>query len=156
MNHIEIPKKYFLVKGRGDAEYPLNAFDIALLDAGVGNTNLIRLSSILPPKSQEVSSPVQFQLGQLITLAYASYSGTTKGEYIAAAVAVAIPEDDSFNGLIMEHAGPGTEEEIEGIVIKKAELGMKYRNYKIKEIKSIAIQHTIKDSGAVFAACVLV
>ncbi len=150
----DIPTKFFLVAGKGDSEYRLNAFDMALLDAGVGNTNLVKLSSILPPRCREIS-PVKFNLGELISIAYASMISTIKGEIIAAAVAVAIPEDENLNGLIMEHSGPGTAEEIESIVRKKAELGMKYRNYKIKEIKSISIEHTTEDIGAVFAGAVL-
>ncbi len=150
----DIPNKFFLVAGKGDAEYGLNAFDIALLNAGIGNTNLIKLSSILPPAAQEIS-PVKFKLGELISIAYASKTSTIKGEIIAAAIAVAIPEDRTLNGLIMEHSGPGTAEEIESIVIKKAELGMNYRKYKIKEIKSISIEHTTEDIGAVFAGAVL-
>ncbi len=150
----DVPDKFFLVAGKGDAEYGLNAFDIALLNAGVGNTNLIRLSSILPPNAKEIK-PVRFKLGELISIAYASKISSIKGEVIAAAIAVAIPEDPLLNGLIMEHSGPGTAEEIESIVIKKAELGMQYRNYKIKDIKSISVEHTTKDIGAVFAGAVL-
>ncbi|MBU1077942.1 MAG: arginine decarboxylase, pyruvoyl-dependent [Spirochaetes bacterium] len=144
-----------MVKGKGDAEYKLNAFDKALLNAGVGNTNLVRLSSILPPHSQEVD-PVMLEPGQLLTLAYSSYTSNVKGELIAAAVSVAIPQDPNLNGLIMEHAGPGTSEEMQRIVIRKAELGMEYRGFKVKEIKSISSEHETVDIGAVFAAVVLV
>lgn len=42
-------RHYTLVGGSGEGATRLNAFDAALLDAGVGNTNLIKLSSILPP-----------------------------------------------------------------------------------------------------------
>lgn len=155
MSIFKVPEKYFLAKGSGDSEYKLNAFDIALLNAGVGNTNLVQMSSILPPNSTEIDA-VKLQPGELVPLAYASYTSNVKGELIAAAVSVAIPEDDSLNGLIMEHSGPGTAEEMERIVIRKAEIGMEYRGYKIKEIKSISIEHETEDIGSVFAAVVLV
>ncbi len=150
----DVPTNFFLVAGKGDAEYELNAFDIALLDAGIGNTNIVRLSSILPPNARLIE-PVKFKLGELISVAYASKISSIKGEIIAAAIAVAIPKDKSLNGLIMEHSGAGTAEEIENIVRDKARLGMEYRNYEIAEIKSISIEHTTVDIGAVFAGAVL-
>src|SRR5206468_7432297 len=35
--------------GNAEGSTPLNAFDNALLAAGIGNINLVRISSILPP-----------------------------------------------------------------------------------------------------------
>jgi len=46
---VTLPSQFFMVAGKGDSEYALNAFDLALLDAGIGNLNLIKVSSILPP-----------------------------------------------------------------------------------------------------------
>ena len=45
--------RYTLVSGIGTGSTVLNAFDAALLSAGVGNFNLLRVSSILPPHSTE-------------------------------------------------------------------------------------------------------
>ncbi len=151
---VNVPSHYLLVAGKGDSEYALNAFDLALLDAGIGNLNLIRISSILPPNAKEIKS-FQFSPGELISVAYAEKTSYIKGEIIAAAVAVAIPQNHQYNGLIMEHSGAGTAKEIEEIVINKAEIGMKYRNYEIKEIKSISVEHTTVNIGAVFAGVVI-
>ncbi|MBN1897501.1 MAG: arginine decarboxylase, pyruvoyl-dependent [Spirochaetes bacterium] len=151
---VTLPQNYLIVAGKGESEYALNAFDMALLDAGVGNLNLIRVSSILTPGAKEVKSH-SFSPGELISIAYAQKSSYIKGEIIAAAVSVAIPQDKKLNGLIMEHSGAGTAHEIEEIVRKKAELGMKYRNFKLKKIKSIAIEHTVENIGAVFAGVVI-
>ena len=46
---FKTPTQYFLVSGASDGYMPLNAFDGALLQAGIGNTNLVRMSSIVPP-----------------------------------------------------------------------------------------------------------
>jgi len=43
------PKKFSLVAGVSEGKTRLTAFDKALLAAGIGNINLIKLSSILPP-----------------------------------------------------------------------------------------------------------
>lgn len=151
---VNLPTRFFMVIGKGDSEYALNAFDLALLDAGIGNLNLIKVSSILPPDAREVK-PVQFSPGELISIAYAEKTSHIKGEIIAAAVAVAIPQNKNQNGLIMEHSGAGTAKEMEEIVRNKAEIGMQYRNYKIKDIKSISIEHTTINIGAVIAGVVL-
>lgn len=46
----DFPQSYMLVSGIGKAEYPLVTFDNALRDAGIGDYNLVKVSSILPPK----------------------------------------------------------------------------------------------------------
>ena len=46
---IPIPTKFSLVVGHGEGDKKLTAFDAALLDAGIGNMNLLRVSSVLPP-----------------------------------------------------------------------------------------------------------
>ena len=46
---LPLPKQYFIVAGKGEGFTPLNAFDAALGDAGVGDLNLVKVSSIVPP-----------------------------------------------------------------------------------------------------------
>lgn len=133
---------------------PLNAFDGALLDAGIGNTNLVRMSSIIPPGAQEIE-PVPLPYGALIPVAYASLTCDEPGRVISAAVAAAIPEDERFPGLIMEHSGFAPKEEVEAIVRRMAEEGMKMRGLKIKSLKSVAVEHRVEKVGAVVAAVVL-
>ena len=64
-----MPTCYFLTAGRGEASTELNAFDAALLDAGVGDTNLIKMSSILPPGALEIEI-LPLKKGSFIPLAY--------------------------------------------------------------------------------------
>ncbi|HBG22160.1 MAG TPA: pyruvoyl-dependent arginine decarboxylase, partial [Peptococcaceae bacterium] len=40
---LPVPSKFNLVTGSGEGATPLNAFDAALLDAGIGNLNLVRV-----------------------------------------------------------------------------------------------------------------
>lgn len=42
-------RRLYLVAGKAEGSTPLNAFDNALLDAGIGDVNLIKVSSIVPP-----------------------------------------------------------------------------------------------------------
>jgi len=46
-----IPKEFFITSGKATSPVSeLNAFDLALKKAGIGQTNLVPVSSILPPK----------------------------------------------------------------------------------------------------------
>lgn len=149
-----IPKNYFLCSGASDGYTPLNAFDNCLLKAGVGNTNLIKMSSILPPGAVEVK-PIALELGSFVPLAYAHISSVTPQEIICAAVAVAIPEDPALNGVIMEYSARGRAEDVERIVVSMAEEAMRVRGFAVKEIKSISAEHEVDKVGAAFAGLVL-
>ena len=53
---MNLPSYYTIVSGKGFGKYALTSFDNALLDAGVGDYNLIKVSSILPARCQYKSS----------------------------------------------------------------------------------------------------
>ena len=150
----KIPKTYFLVSGSSEGHTPLNAFDGALLNAGIGNTNLVKISSIIPPHSKEIQ-PITFPQGAIVPTAYASISSDIPGEIISAAVAVALPRDDDQPGLIMEYSARGHREEIELIAENMAREGMSMREQEPKEIKSISAEYKVKKIGAAFAAVIL-
>jgi arginine decarboxylase len=150
-----IPTRYFLCAGFGEASTELNAFDAALLSAGVGDTNLVKMSSILPPRATEIK-PYELAKGSLVPLAYGEMTCDKPGTLISAAVAVGIPEDDQKAGLIMECSRIGTADVCEETVRRMVREGMEtIRGNKIKEIKSISTSLTVKRIGSVFAAVVL-
>ncbi len=151
---VKTPTKYFLVAGSSEGYTELNSFDGALLNAGIGNTNLIKVSSILPP-SCEYIEPVKLPYGAIVPIAYASITSQLEGEIISAAVAVAVPEDSSKPGLIMEYSSRGRHKDIEEIVRNMAKKGMELRGEKLKEIKSISIEHKVNHIGTAFAGVVL-
>lgn len=153
---VNTPNIYFLVRGSAEGRTRLNAFDKALLNAGVGDTNLMRMSSILPPGAKQMDvNDVDLPKGGLIPLAYATIDGNTPGRLISAAIAVGIPEDESEPGVIMEYEDHADLDTVESIVRQMVVDGFEYRNRKLKEIKSYGIEHKIKVCGAVFAAAVL-
>ncbi len=151
---FKTPTRYFLVSGASEGYTPLNAFDGALLQAGIGNTNIIKMSSIVPPRCKPIS-PIPLPPGALVPAAYAAITSDVPGEIISAGVAVALPEDENQNGLIMEYSGKGERAKIEEIVRNMAVEGMKLRGWEIKDLRSIAIEHRIKKIGAALAAVVL-
>lgn len=151
---VPTPNAYTLVKGAAEGPQLLNAFDNALLEAGVGDTNLVKMSSILPPNAQFVD---QFNLpkGALIPVAYAAIERQEPGMTISASVAVGIPEDATQPGVIMEHHGVKPLADTEKIVMQMVRDAFSYRERPLKEIKSIGIEHTVAHCGAAFAAVVL-
>lgn len=149
------PTRFFLTAGRGEGTSPLNAFDAALLDAGIGDTNLVRLSSILPPSATEIT-PVEFPKGSFVPLAYGQITSSGPGTIISASVAVGVPEDPLAAGLIMECARIGDSQECEDAVKNMVVEGMeKLRGNRIKDLKVISATTIVKRSAAVFAAVVL-
>jgi arginine decarboxylase len=151
---IKTPTHYFLVSGASEGFTPLNAFDGALLSAGIGDTNLVKMSSIVPPRCQLIS-PVPLPPGSLVPTAYASITSDIPGEIISSAVAVALPKEPHSPGLIMEYSGRGTKGDIEETVRRMALEGMRLRMRETKDLISIAVEHKVHKVGATLAAVVL-
>lgn len=151
---VETPTRYFLAHGSAEGVTELNAFDAALLRAGVGDTNLVRVSSILPPGCEEMEPP-PLPPGALVPVAYASVTSSVPGEVITAAVAVALPEDEARPGLIMEHHGHAPRARVEEEARRMAEAGMAHRGTMVREIRSVAAEHVVMNTGAAFAGVIL-
>lgn len=153
---VPTPNIFALVKGASEGRTRLNAFDNALLNAGLGDTNLMRMSSILPPAAvQHDIEDIALPKGGLIPLAYATIDSTTPGRFISSAVAVGIPEDQTEPGVIMEFEDHSKLENVEKIVRQMVVEAFAYRNRTLKEIKSIGIEHKVETCGSTFAAAVL-
>ncbi|MBN2232319.1 MAG: arginine decarboxylase, pyruvoyl-dependent [Deltaproteobacteria bacterium] len=150
----QTPNIHFLVSGSSEGFTQLNSFDGALLDAGIGDTNLVKMSSIVPPGSRVVE-PVKLPAGALVPVAYASITSSLPGEMISAAVAAAYPDDPSLPGLIMEYSSRGHREEVEDIVRRMAAKGLEMRGRSAARIDSISVQHKVESIGTAFAAVVL-
>ena len=151
---LESASHYFLCVGSGDGISPLNAFDRALLDAGVGDVNLVRLSSILPPGCEQIE-PFSLPGGALVPTAYARAQSSQPGERIAAAVAIAIAKDPQMPGVIMEHHGVGTSEEVCARVREMALESMRVRRRAVADVICIGAEHQVQRHGAAFAGVVL-
>lgn len=88
---LPTPKKFFLTAAGSEGNNELNAFDNALMKARIGNINLIRVTSILPP-SAEYAPDLQIPPGSLVPTAYGYIISEVPGELIAAAVGVGFSE----------------------------------------------------------------
>ncbi|MCX6640633.1 MAG: arginine decarboxylase, pyruvoyl-dependent [bacterium] len=152
---FSVPRRYFLVSGCSEAPTELNAFDGALRQAGVGDVNLLKVSSIVPPACRRID-PIALPKGALIPIAYASISSDKPGEVIAAAIAVGIPEEIDQVGVIMEHSAVGHQAEVEKIATDMARTALEMRGLSIKSIESRAVEIKVKDVAAAFAGVALI
>ena len=151
---IKTPTKFFLASGEGEGKTVLTAFDDALLNAGIANTNLLKLTSILPPGCCEVL-PQELPPGAIVPIVYAFKSSFTPGELISSVVGVGISEDAASAGLLMEYSHVGEKQVAEEIVRNMVKEGFGKRGWKLKEIKIASAQHKVINIGAVCAAVVL-
>ena len=140
--------------GHAEGGTTLNAFDNALLAAGIGNINLIKVSSIVPPEVDFIELP-KIKPGALIPTAYAAMTSETPGETVAAAVGYAVPDDPAKNGVIMEFHGVATRAHAERQIELMLEEAFRVRGEPIREMKVVAVEHTTERIGCALAAITL-
>ncbi len=80
-----IPKHYFVTSGSGDTEigpgddpWETGSYDLALMEAGIANFNVVPYTSVLPPESVEISIDEArsfFHHGAVIEVIMASVNG---------------------------------------------------------------------------------
>ncbi len=140
--------------GHAEGGTSLNAFDNALLAAGIGNINLVKISSILPPEVPVIELP-KIKPGALIPTAYAAMTSEVPGEIVAAAVGYALPDDPAKNGVIMEFHGQASREAAEAQIRAMLEEAFRVRGEPIRELKVFAVEHTVERIGCALAAITL-
>ncbi len=140
--------------GNAEGATPLNAFDNALLAAGIGNVNLVKISSILPPEASVVPLP-RIKAGAIVPSAYAAMTSEVPGEVISAAVGWALPDGAGQNGVIMEFHDKATREEAERMIVHMLEEAFRVRGWRIREMKVAAVEHHVEHTGCAVAAVAL-
>jgi len=145
---LPTPQKFKIVAGSAEGETLLNSFDNALLQSGIGNVNLLRISSILPPESTYVPDLV-LPPGSLVPTAYGYVISEKRGERIAACVGIGFSEN-SF-GVIMEYAAKGTREEAEETIRQMLWNAFITRGIALKDIKLASTEHVVEKIGCAFA-----
>lgn len=146
---LPTPTRYSLVSGSAEALTPLTAFDQALIAAGIGNVNLLKVSSVLPPGAEYVERLV-VPPGSLLPVAYATMCSSVPGELIAAAVAVGHSPDT--HGVIMETSGHLTKEEIEERIRAMVAEAFGARDLPLVKTEVVAVTHRVERLGCVVAA----
>jgi arginine decarboxylase len=146
---LPTPTRYFVTAACAEGSTRLNAFDNALLAARIGNVNLMRLSSILPPGAV-YDSDLQLPPGALVPTAYGSIISNVEGELIAAAVGVITSVDHI--GVIMEYGGKCSRAEAHEAVSQMLDEAFARRGLTAKEKKIAAAEHRVERVGCCLAA----
>lgn len=146
------PTKITLVKGTGEGDTFLTAFDKALLEAGIGDFNLIKVSSIVPPIARFTELP-DIPKGALVPTVYSKIESAIPGEIISACVGAGVSEEGL--GLLYEFSHQGTAEAAEEIVYNMIKEGMAMRGLKLKEVKIVSAEHKVEKIGCAICAAVM-
>lgn len=129
------PQYYTIVSGRGESEYKLVAFDKALIDAGIGDYNLIKVSSIIPAGCIFCDT-VDITKGSILYTAYAEQI-VQNNQWGSTAVSIALPKNASENGVIFEYSSDNSN--AEDIVRNMCKEAMSNRGRAIDDIKCSSI-----------------
>jgi arginine decarboxylase len=131
-----IYKNFFIVKGKGEDNLsPINAFDKALMDAGIANQNLVPVSSILPEGAKELNCPSDLQPGEIVYCVLAKCTGK-KGEAISAGLAYGLGKDDIKRyGIVMEGCDNAGSNNLKHKLELRIKEMAKIRNMELREFK---------------------
>jgi arginine decarboxylase len=147
-----VPRTVFLTSGSAEGGSSLNAFDNALLNSGIGDLNLVKVSSIAPP-GVRIVEPYPIEPGTMVPVVYTCMISHQAGERIACAIALGEPDDDG-PGLIMEYSGSGDSRLAETMVRNMLKEGFFSRGRELGEVTVVTAEHVVRQLGAVVAACV--
>ena len=146
---LPTPKKFFVTAGSAEGKNHLKAFDNALLIGRIGNLNLMRVSSILPPGVQYCPN-LDIPPGSLVPTAYGYIISDVPGELISAAVGVGFSKDTY--GVIMEFSGKCSKEEAEKKIISMLEEAFRTRGMKLEGTRLASAEHRVEAIGCALAA----
>lgn len=151
---LQIPTRFFVTSGKAVSRVSdLNAFDEALLNAGMGEQNLVYVSSILPIGIKQTRRQ-ELPMGGIIHCVVAQMRGG-EGETVSAGIAYGF-RDDGLGGYVAEGHIHGTAKAMREVLEWKMAEMAKLRGVKFKSIEyrvedlSIPMDHY----GACLAALV--
>ncbi|WP_407380656.1 pyruvoyl-dependent arginine decarboxylase [Methanobrevibacter sp.] len=125
-----------IVSGKDEGPTKLNAFDNALSKAGIGDVNLIKVSSMLSENAEICDLP-KLKPGAMVNYVLSRITSDNPGDIITAVVAVAIGEE---LGCVVETSGINKNPEN---LVKEAEEMVRYMMEKRKvEIKELIVEYS--------------
>lgn len=143
--------KIAIVSGKDEGPTKLNAFDNALSDAGIGDVNLIKVSSMLAGNAEITGLP-SLKVGSMVNCVLSEITSDVPGDEITAVIAVAIGDE---LGCVVETTGINKKEEE---LIDEAKFMVNYmmekREVEIKELIVKTATATVKEIASVVASVV--
>lgn len=109
-----VPTKVFFTSGKGIHEEKLTSFEMALRDARIAHHNLVRVSSILPPRCEIVPREEGLEFlhaGQILFCVLSEAATNEPSRRVGSTVGVAVPADRDRYGYISEHHDFGSSAE---------------------------------------------
>lgn len=114
---ILVPVAVFLTKGVGRHKEKLASFEEALRVAGIAPYNLVRVSSIFPPKCKMITREQglkRLKHGQIVFCVISENATNEANRLIAASVGLAVPADKNKYGYVSEHHSCGQTAKVAG------------------------------------------
>lgn len=143
--------KIAIVSGKDEGPTKLNAFDNALTDAGIGDVNLIKVSSMLAGNA-EIHNLPKLKPGAMVNCVLSEITSDTPGDEITAVVAVAIGEK---LGCVVETSGINKNpDELIAEAKMMVEYMMTKREVEIKDLIVESSTTTVADTASVVASVV--
>jgi arginine decarboxylase len=151
---VPVPSRFFVTSGKGiNKTSELNAFDLALLQAGIGEQNLVSVSSVLPLGIRQVDrTPIA---RGAITHCVLARHGGGEGEVISAGIAYGF-RTDGEGGYVAEAHLHGTQKSLKEFLRWRMTEIAHFRGVELRRIQyrteelSIPMDHY----GVCIAACV--
>ncbi|HOF19096.1 MAG TPA: arginine decarboxylase, pyruvoyl-dependent [Phycisphaerae bacterium] len=109
-----VPREVFFTKGVGKHRNRLQSFELALRHAGIEKGNLVRISSILPPKCKILPRSKGLERlhpGEITYVVLAEASTDEPSRLVGAGIGLAQPSSGDQYGYISEHHGFGMTEQ---------------------------------------------
>ena len=148
-----VPELLWATVGHAEGGTPITAFDGALTQAGIGHCNLIKVTSVAPPDAVLVDGSLDIEPGSLVPAVLASVGSRQPGETISACVGIGFGAGS--HGMIMEHSGVGTRDQMESIVRDMLEESFLGRGLTLRKTSLHSVSHTVEQIGSCVAAVVL-
>jgi arginine decarboxylase len=101
-----VPKKIFFTKGVGKHKQELQSFELALRNAGIEKSNIVSVSSIIPPRCKIISRErgiSELRPGEITYVVISRNKTNEPNRLIGSAIGIAIPKKENSYGYISEH-----------------------------------------------------
>ena len=140
-----------IVSGSSEGPTELNAFDNALSKAGIGDVNLIKVSSMLAGNAKIQELP-KLKAGAMVNCVLSEVTSDNPGDEITAVIGLAIGEE---MGCVVETCG--INRNIDEMINETEEMVKYMMDKRVVEIKDLRIEYsttTVKNIASTISAVV--
>ncbi|WP_458405186.1 pyruvoyl-dependent arginine decarboxylase [Methanobrevibacter sp.] len=143
--------KIAIVSGKDEGPTKLNAFDNALSDAGIGDVNLIKVSSMLAGSTKIETLP-KLKPGAMVNCVLAEVTSDNPGDEITAVIAVAIGKE---LGCVVETTGINENpDELTDEAVQMVKYMMNKRNVEIQDLIIESSTATVENIASAISSVV--